>query len=71
MKKRSMVFVYVFCIIASLFMSTTNAIYKVLHQTNAAMLNATMLATRNNGTTNDTVSQVLLAKEGLQINKIL
>ena len=61
MKKRSMVFVYLFCIIASLFMSTTNTIYKVLRQTNAAMLNATMLATRNNGTTNVTVSQALLS----------
>ncbi len=41
-------------------------------QTNAAMLNATILATSNNGTTNDTVSNTssAIAKEGLQINKV-
>lgn len=76
MKKRSdMVFVYVFFIIASLFLSTTNTIYKIIPytyaQTNAAMLNATMLAANNNGTTNSTIANTnsTTAKEGLQINK--
>jgi carboxymethylenebutenolidase len=75
-KKYDMVFVFVFCIIASLFLSTTDTIYKVLPhtyaQTNAGMLSATMLATRNNGITNDTVSNTssATAKEGLQIDKV-
>jgi carboxymethylenebutenolidase len=73
-KKYDMVFVFVFCIIASL-LSTTDTIYKVPHayaQTNAGMLSATMLATRNNGITNDTVSNTssATAKEGLQIDKV-
>lgn len=71
-----MVFVYVFFIIASLFLSTTNTIYKIIPytyaQTNAAMLNATMLAANNNGTTNSTIANTnsTTAKEGLQINKV-
>ena len=77
MKKRSdMVLVYAFFIIASLFLSSTNTIYKIIPltyaQTNAAMLNATTLAANNNDITNSTNANTTstTAKEGLQINNV-
>jgi carboxymethylenebutenolidase len=76
MKKRSdTVFVYVFFIMASLFLPITNTIYKEIPhteaKTNAAMLNATTLTANNNGTTNSTIVNTTTATaKGLQINKV-
>ncbi|MFZ0511076.1 MAG: dienelactone hydrolase family protein [Candidatus Nitrosopolaris sp.] len=77
MKKRrtNLVFASVFFIIASLVLSTTNTIYKVLPptyaQTNAAALNTATLAANNNGIANNTIADrtPTTTKEGLQINK--
>lgn len=72
MKKRrtSLVFASVVFIVASLILSTTNTIYKVIPatyaQTNAAALTNTTTLAANHTITNSTATAT---KEGLQINK--